>query len=262
MTRFSGRAGAPARRGSWSPSQSSHDAGRRGTLSLCWSITVAGRYSACWSFPSNGEGGPVWPCVPLSSSGLEACKFQASITTCPAASLCQKWETGASPTGKGLWFPSHLINTKDSGFRGKSQGVNEEGKPAGLGPGSDPACLLPVFAGRSEPPAGLDQGLGSRHLSPTPWGKALQPHCMDLETGRKKAFACCLRSTCGHSEGSGPTHTLAPVCPEGQEPEVLHVGWRVGWSVPGPGGPNPHLPRLGSAASSRGLRHSVFSFSL
>lgn len=197
MTRFSSsstrRAGAPARRGSWSPSRSSHNAGRRGTLSLCWSIAVAGRYSACWSFPSNGEGGPVWPCVPLSSSGLEACKFPASITTCPAASLHQKQEPGASPTGKGLWLPSHLMNTKDSGLRGRSQGVSEEGKPAGLGPCSDPACLLPVCAGRSTPPAWIkgwaaDTSLpppGGRRCSLIAWtwrqdGRKLSPAVCDL----------------------------------------------------------------------------------
>ena len=55
-----------------------------------------------------------------------------------------------------------------------------------------------------------------------------QRHCRDLEMGRRKAFVLYLRSAYGHTEGSGPTATLAPVCPGGQEGELLHVGEK-GW---------------------------------
>lgn len=59
-------------------------------------------------------------------------------------------------------------------------------------PGSDPAHLLLVFIGQSEPPASLDHGLGSRRLPPTSWRKERQCHCRDLEMGRRKAFILCL----------------------------------------------------------------------
>lgn len=57
-----------------------------------------------------------------------------------------------------------------------------------VGPGLDPAPLLPMFTGQSEALASLDQGLGSRRLPPTSWRKEQQRHCRNLEMGRRKAF--------------------------------------------------------------------------
>ena len=66
-----GRAGAPALRGSWSPWQPSHNAGRQGTLSLCWNITQLAGVS-----PPTGKGAQCGPVSPSPARGWRPVNFQ------------------------------------------------------------------------------------------------------------------------------------------------------------------------------------------